>query len=548
MIIQRRRLEARSGATEPAAAVRVARADAVRLPLDPFHRRRRCALMTGSRYSSPPPPVRVRRSSPSTRCPARSTVAGALHDADQGALEPEVPRPRAHPLAPNAPAAHRRQLDQRRRAGGRHDHRGAAQHDLRGVAGRSSGLDVVVLDEVHFLQDTYRGPVWEEVIIHLPAARRASCASRPPCRNAEELADWIATVRGPTTAVIEERRPVQSRQPVHGRRHAPRTPAPPADACRRTAEPGGGAASTTRRYAVGAAAGAGAAAPGALFTPRRSRWSNGSSDESDAARDLLHLQPQRSATRPPRRCLDAGVALTDRRRARSAIREIVDARLGDRLTTTSRCSATSSSSASWSRGRRPPRRDGAAVQGGRRGVLRRGPGEGRCSPPRRSPSASTCRPRTVVIEKLSKFTGEHHAVPHAGRVHAAHRAGRAARHRRRRPRRSCCGRPFVPFDQVAALASSRAFHAHLGVPARRTTWRRTWCARYPAEQAHHLLNLSFAQYQADRDVVRARDASSNAVRRNSPSFGACRPVPAAISPITAASSASERRRHRRVRS
>src|SRR5690349_24723075 len=28
-------------------------------------------------------------------------------------------------------------------------------------------LRFVVLDEVHYLQDTYRGPVWEEVIVHL---------------------------------------------------------------------------------------------------------------------------------------------------------------------------------------------------------------------------------------------------------------------------------------------------------------------------------------------------------------------------------------------
>ena len=35
------------------------------------------------------------------------------------------------------------------------------------------GLRWVVLDEVHFLQDAYRGPVWEEVMIHLPARRAA---------------------------------------------------------------------------------------------------------------------------------------------------------------------------------------------------------------------------------------------------------------------------------------------------------------------------------------------------------------------------------------
>ena len=69
------------------------------------------------------------------------------------------------------------------------------------------GLGFVVLDEVHFLQDTYRGPVWEEVIIHLPTPVRLVCLSAT-VSNAEELAAWITTVRGPTAAIIEERRPV----------------------------------------------------------------------------------------------------------------------------------------------------------------------------------------------------------------------------------------------------------------------------------------------------------------------------------------------------
>ena len=70
------------------------------------------------------------------------------------------------------------------------------------------GLRYVVLDEVHFLQDAYRGQVWEEVMIHLPADVALVCLSAT-VSNAEELADWISTVRGPTEAVIEERRPVE---------------------------------------------------------------------------------------------------------------------------------------------------------------------------------------------------------------------------------------------------------------------------------------------------------------------------------------------------
>ena len=69
-------------------------------------------------------------------------------------------------------------------------------------------LGLVVLDEVHFLQDAYRGPVWEEVIIHLPPTVQLVCLSAT-VSNATELADWISTVRGPTEPVVEDRRPVQ---------------------------------------------------------------------------------------------------------------------------------------------------------------------------------------------------------------------------------------------------------------------------------------------------------------------------------------------------
>jgi len=70
-----------------------------------------------------------------------------------------------------------------------------------------SNLHTVVLDEVHFIQDAYRGPVWEEVIIHLEPEVRLVCLSAT-VSNAEEVCDWLTQVRGPTTPVIETSRPV----------------------------------------------------------------------------------------------------------------------------------------------------------------------------------------------------------------------------------------------------------------------------------------------------------------------------------------------------
>src|SRR5437773_8945918 len=72
------------------------------------------------------------------------------------------------------------------------------------------GLSFVVMDEVHYLQDPYRGAVWEEVLIHLPLSVALVCLSAT-VSNAEEVGEWIGALRGPTRVVIEERRPVPLR-------------------------------------------------------------------------------------------------------------------------------------------------------------------------------------------------------------------------------------------------------------------------------------------------------------------------------------------------
>ncbi len=69
------------------------------------------------------------------------------------------------------------------------------------------GLSYVVMDEVHFLADRMRGAVWEEVILHLPDDVRLVSLSAT-VSNAEEFGGWIKTVRGDTTVVVDEHRPV----------------------------------------------------------------------------------------------------------------------------------------------------------------------------------------------------------------------------------------------------------------------------------------------------------------------------------------------------
>ncbi|MDO3396300.1 DEAD/DEAH box helicase [Nocardioides sp. SOB44] len=69
------------------------------------------------------------------------------------------------------------------------------------------GLGFVVMDEVHYLADRSRGAVWEEVIIHLPESV-ALVSLSATVSNAEEFGEWLETVRGETTTIVEEKRPV----------------------------------------------------------------------------------------------------------------------------------------------------------------------------------------------------------------------------------------------------------------------------------------------------------------------------------------------------
>src|SRR5215469_376508 len=70
-----------------------------------------------------------------------------------------------------------------------------------------TGLSHVVLDEVHYLADRFRGAVWEEVIIHLPESVTLAALSAT-VSNAEEFGDWLTSVSGGTEVIVDEHRPV----------------------------------------------------------------------------------------------------------------------------------------------------------------------------------------------------------------------------------------------------------------------------------------------------------------------------------------------------
>ena len=68
-------------------------------------------------------------------------------------------------------------------------------------------LEVVVLDEVHYLQDPYRGSVWEEVLVLTPAGIIFVSLSAT-VSNAADFGAWLTSIRGRTRVVVETHRPV----------------------------------------------------------------------------------------------------------------------------------------------------------------------------------------------------------------------------------------------------------------------------------------------------------------------------------------------------
>lgn len=81
---------------------------------------------------------------------------------------------------------------------------------------RSTTLDAlryVVLDEIHYLGDRFRGQVWEEVIIHLPRRIRIVGLSAT-VSNIEDFGAWIESIRGSTSLIVSENRPVPLDQSV----------------------------------------------------------------------------------------------------------------------------------------------------------------------------------------------------------------------------------------------------------------------------------------------------------------------------------------------
>ena len=369
------------------------------------------------------------------------------------------------------------------------------------IYARSSNLDRlrwVILDEVHYLQNPYRGAVWEEVIIHLPQSVDLVCLSAT-VSNAEDVADWIGTVRGTTEAIIDETRPVSLEHLyLAGERDSERMHLVPTfvddlpnkfAARLDTATDRDGRSDRGRRRRK-------------IYTPRRVEVAH-VLDDDDMLPAVYFIFSRKGCDEAVRQCVNAGLRLTTPEE-RKQIRATVDAHMAgladadlDALGYDSWLAGLEMGFASHHAGLVPPMKE--AVEKLFAAALVK------LVFATETLSLGINMPaRSVVIEKLTKFTGDRHEMLTAGEY--TQFTGRAGRRGLDDVGYAVVlWSPFVSFEQVAALASRRTY-------ALRSSFRPTYnmaanlIRRYSPDEARHLLNLSFAQYRADRVIVQQEAA------------------------------------------
>ena len=365
------------------------------------------------------------------------------------------------------------------------------------VYARSSALDNllwVVLDEVHFLADAYRGPVWEEVLIHTPTSVRFVCLSAT-VSNAEELGDWVTALRGPTHTVLEHRRPIELDPLLFvGDRTAEREHLVPLivngatnpEGHRFDAEQQQRGSSPQQRRPRSR-----------FFTPRRVE-----TIERLAAENLLpaiyFIFSRNGCDEAVRQCFDAGLRLTEPEE-RVRIRQLVDARTAslsdadlDVLGYDHWLEGLEHGIASHHAGMIPSFREAVEdcfVEGLVKAVFAT-----------ETLALGINMPaRTVAIERLSKYNGEGHEFLSPGQfTQLTGRAGR--RGIDDQGSAVVLWSPFTTFSQVATLAASREFPL---VSSFRPTYNMAanLIQRYEPDVAMEVLTRSFAQFQSDRAVV-----------------------------------------------
>lgn len=360
---------------------------------------------------------------------------------------------------------------------------------------RLDDLGAVILDEVHFLQDAYRGPVWEEVIIQLEPAVQLVCLSAT-VSNADEVGKWLSTVRGHTEVVVETRRPVELL--TH---HAFFDAANGRVAMHDTIVNGEPNRGLERILAAGRNApqrNQNGKRPKRRFsTPNRPEIVE-LLEDSDMLPAIVFIFSRAQCEDAVKSCLSAGMVLTTR--------EEEDRILGivqDHVSSLSRSDLAAlgydefldqvgSGIACHHAGMIPMFKE-AVEQCFVEGLIKVVFATETLAVGINMPA------RAVVIEKLTKYTGEHHVLLRASEY--TQLTGRAGRRGLDRIGHAVTlWNPFVTFEQTVGLALSRSFRL---TSAFRPTYNMAvnMVRRHSREAATHFLNLSFAQFQTDADIV-----------------------------------------------
>ncbi|MGH2806262.1 MAG: DEAD/DEAH box helicase [Actinomycetota bacterium] len=359
------------------------------------------------------------------------------------------------------------------------------------------GLHYVVLDEVHYLQDPYRGAVWEEVLIHLPVDVQIVSLSAT-VSNAEEFGDWLQTLRGRTDVIIEEQRPVDIRHwyfasdellPMF------------------VEKPNGEVLANPRGRELDRRRKRGAERPGRggrrphykrARIPFRSEVIDRLSGE-DMLPAIYFIFSRKGCDEAVRQCLRENIRLTSPEE-RTAIVEYAQTKVADLPLNELDVLGFNE----W-------------LEGLRRGIAAHHAG---MIPPFKEVveelfSRSLVQAvfatetlalginmpaRTVVIESLMKFTGEKHEQLTPGQY--TQLSGRAGRRGIDELGHSVVLlQKFIPFDGITRLASTRTYPL---VSSFRPSYNMAvnLVRNYDRSEAQHLVNSSFAQFQADRDVVK----------------------------------------------
>ncbi len=319
------------------------------------------------------------------------------------------------------------------------------------------GLRYVVLDEVHYLQNPYRGAVWEEVIIHCPPEIDLVCLSAT-VSNAEEFAAWIATVRGTTTAVIEERRPVELRNLfMVGDRSSDNVHLFPTFV---DGKPNPEVGQLEQRSTLGPRERGRRRLR--LFTPRRVEVVDRLWNE-DMLPVIYFVFSRAGCDDAVRQCLDAGLRLTTPEE-REEVRAIAAAKLSalsdddlDALGYASWMAGLEAGLAAHHAGLVPPFKEVVEAAFSRALV--------KVVFATETLSLGINMPaRTVVLEKITKFTGDGHEPLTPGEyTQLTGRAGR--RGIDEQGNAVVLWSPFVPFDQVSSLASRPRLRTHIVIQA-----------------------------------------------------------------------------------